>query len=55
MDKIRIKNSTVNITVNLKSDRIADEIEKFDISTKTPIDCMEFIRNIKKKIIDGTF
>ncbi|MBR5835212.1 MAG: hypothetical protein IKY66_03515 [Bacteroidales bacterium] len=54
MDRIKIKNSTVNITINLRTDSLKNEIENFDIASKTPIDCMEFIRKIKKKLSDGT-
>ena len=54
MDKIKIKNSTVNITVVIpETSDIKNEIKKYDLSDKTPIDCMNFLRRIKESIKDG--
>ena len=54
MDKIKIKNSTINVSINLCGDSaIKREVERFDLASKTPFDCMTFIKLIKQKIRDG--
>jgi len=54
MNRIKIKNTTVNITVVMpEPSEIRDEIKKFDLSDKTPIDCMNYLRTIKERIKNG--
>lgn len=51
MSKIKIKNSVV--IVNTSSDcesSIKEELKNFEIADKTPIDCMDFVRRLLKKI-----
>ena len=43
--KVKIKNSTVI----LHQGALLEEIESFDLSKATPVDCLVFIRQLKER------
>ena len=45
--RIKIKNSVVCLG-GFREDELRDKIKGFDLSDKTPIDCMDFLRELKK-------
>lgn len=49
--RIKIKNSVVCLSdlKELKDESVRKELEDFDIATKTPIDCMNFVRKLKER------
>lgn len=53
--KITIKNSIIDLCGKERENPVVEELRNFNIADKTPLDCMDFLRNLlnrygKKKI-----
>lgn len=53
--KITIKNSIIALCGKERENTVVEELRDFNIADKTPLDCMDFLRNLlnrygKKKI-----
>lgn len=46
--KIKIKNSVI-ILADQREGGLLEQIRRFNLSDKTPIDCMDFIRRLKER------
>lgn len=50
--KIKIKNSIVCVGAGAGAEALRAELKGFDVANKTPLQCMDFIRELKKKYED---
>lgn len=50
--KIKIKNSVI-VMAPEGFDQLRDELSKIDLSNKTPLDCMDIIRELRDKYGKG--
>jgi len=47
--RIKIKNSVIVLANGEEAGTLREEIRGFDISDKTPLDCMDFLRKLKER------